>query len=242
MSQYRWLLLDADNTIFDFDASEAFALNQTMLHFGVTPTPELREGYHFVNVQYWAAFDRGEISQEDLATERFSLFLELWHLPGDGAAWNGYYREALASTSLLLPGAETACWRLASRYTLALTTNGISYTQRKRLEHSPLARYFGDRVFISGEMGCRKPDREYFDAVLNALGARTRRGECLVVGDSLTSDIRGAFNAKLDSAWIRPAGAKPGALHPTYEAETLTQLCRILEREQFSAPTNGSFS
>lgn len=237
MSRYHWLLLDADNTLFDFDGSEAFALNQTMVHFGVAPDSRLRDAYHFINVQYWTAFDNGEISQEDLVNERFSLFVETFGLPGDGKSWNDFYREALANTHLLLPGAERACRRLSDFYTLSLITNGVSYTQRKRLKASPLARYFEDRVFISGEMGCRKPDKEYFAAVLNALGARTRRGQCLVIGDSLSSDIRGAFNAKLDSVWIRPAGAQaPGIIQPTYQVSDLNALTQLLTSADLLAP------
>ena len=35
MTAYRWLLFDADNTLFDFDAAEEFALTRTLLYYGL---------------------------------------------------------------------------------------------------------------------------------------------------------------------------------------------------------------
>ena len=228
MNAYQWLLFDADNTLFDFDASEDYALTRTLLHFEVQATPEAKACYRQVNSSLWAAFERGEISQETILARRFADFLEAMGLQGESGKWDRYYTEALAHSSTLLPGAEALCRRAAQRYTLALITNGVPYIQRTRLAGSPLARYFGDRVFISGEMGCRKPEKAYFDKVLEALGARTQRGKVLVIGDSLSSDIRGAFNAQLDSVWLHWPSAKAGAIKPTYEVENLAQLAEFL--------------
>jgi len=77
-------------------------------------------------------------------------------------------------------------------------------------------------------MGCRKPEKAYFDRVIEAIGARTHRTQVLVVGDSLTSDIRGAFNARLDSLWLNRSGAQPGPVPPTYEVHTLAELGQVL--------------
>lgn len=228
MSNYRWLLMDADNTLFDFNAAQEFSLTRMLIHFGVEPTAPVKDSFKTINAALWNDYDRGEIAQADLPPERFRRFFAAQGIDGDVDAWCAFYREALAGCSTLLPGAEQTCHRLADHYTLALCTNGTSYIQRHRLEASPLARYFGDRIFISEEMGCHKPDKLFFETVVEQLGARTRRYQCLVIGDSLSSDIRGAFNARLDSVWIRPHGAKAGALKPTYETSNLADLVRLL--------------
>lgn len=228
MMSYRWLLLDADNTLFDFDAAEDYALSRTLVSHDVTPTPELKARYRIINSALWAAYDQGKISQEVIGPRRFQQFFEETGLSGDPVEWSQSFLRSLAGCPTLLPGAESLCRRLSGRYTLCLITNGISQVQRQRLKDSPLAPYFGDRVFISGEMGCRKPEKAYFDAVLEALGAKFQRSKALVIGDSLSSDIRGAFNARLDSVWLRRPGAKPGAMKPTYEVESLSQLSQLL--------------
>ncbi len=228
MTTYQWLLFDADNTLFDFDAAEEYALCRTLSHFGVQATDRIKNIYKKGNRALWDAFEQGKISQDRILAQRFTLFLEAAGLEGDGKAWNQFYMESLAGCSVLLPGAEDLCRRASQHYTLCLATNGVPFIQRSRLEHSPIARFFGDRVFISGEMGCRKPDKQFFETILTTLGAKNHRARVLVIGDSLSSDIRGAFNSQLDSVWLRWPSSQTGAVKPTYEVESLAQLGQLL--------------
>ena len=232
MSSYRWLLMDADNTLFDFNAAEEYAITRTLVHHGLPTDGEVKACYKAANAAVWAAFENGQLSQEALRIKRFELFLQAQHIEGDPRAWNDFYMDAMASCSTLLPGAEALCRNLSRRYILCLTTNGSAMAQRRRLNASPLARYFEDRVFISEEMGCHKPDKIYFDKVLEALGASKQKGQVLVIGDSLSSDIRGAFNARLDSVWLRWPSSKPGPIKATYEVENLAQLAQLLNAER----------
>lgn len=228
MTNYRWLLFDADDTLFDFHSAQDFSLTKTLVHFGLEPTPERKERFKTINAGLWAEFDRGNITQEALVVERYARFLAQEGVEGDPAAWNDYGLHALAENPVLIPGAERLCRSLSEKYTLALVTNGVSYVQRARLEASPLARYFGKRVYISGEMGCRKPEKRFFDLVLEDLGATKNRSQVLVIGDSLSSDITGAFNARLDSVWLHWPGVKAGVVRPTYEVDSLAQLSKLL--------------
>lgn len=233
MLNYRWLLFDADDTLFDFHSAQDFSLTKTMVHFGLEPTPERKDRFKAINAGLWADFDKGKISQEALVVERYARFLAQEGVEGDAAAWNDFGLHTLSENPVLLPGAERLCRNLSEKYTLALITNGVPYVQRARLEASPIARYFGDRVYISGEMGCRKPEKEYFDKVLAALGARTQRGKVLVIGDSLSSDIQGAFNSRLDSVWLHWPSARPGTLKPTYEVDNLAHLALLLSVDRY---------
>lgn len=228
MSGYQWLLFDADNTLFDFDAAQDFALTRTMVYHGMEPTAERKNHFKTINAALWAAFDRGEISQEALVVERYARFLAEENFPGDPEEWNDMGLRRLAESPTLLPGAEKLIYKLSQRYTLALITNGVAFVQRERLKRSPLGRYFGDRVFISGEMGCRKPETIFFEKVLTELGAIRQKGKVLVIGDSLSSDILGAFNARLDSLWYDRANAGVGVLKPTYRATTFADMEKIL--------------
>lgn len=226
MTEYRWLLFDADNTLFDFDAAEDFALTRTLTHYGLSADAGTKDCYREVNAALWAAFDRGELDQETLVVERFTRFLTVEGQAGDPAEWNRTYLDRLAEGSTLFPGAEALCRALAERYILALATNGVPLVQRRRLEVSPLAPLFGERVYISGELGHRKPERQYFEMVLAGLEATP--GETLVIGDSLSSDIQGAVNAGLDSVWLNFRGNAPGTVRPTYEVPGFGQLAGLL--------------
>lgn len=228
MNSYQWLLFDADNTLFDFDSAEEHTLTRTLLHFGQDAEKKVKQLYHRINDELWKRHEMGELSREQLSVRRFEILFQALNIQGDPVAWNDYYLQTLSQCATLLPGAESLCRRAAQKYTLALITNGAPFVQRRRLELSPLGQFFGDRVFISGEMGCRKPEKIYFEKVLDALGARNQRGKVLVIGDSLSSDIRGAFNAQLDSVWLHWPSAKAGAIKPTYEVENLAQLTEFL--------------
>ncbi len=228
MREYRWLLLDADNTLFDFDCAEQTALIRLLTHYGLPPTAELQDCYRSINSALWSAFDRGEITQEKLGLERFYRFFALLGITGDAQEWNQFYLNSLSDCPVLLPGAEELCRSLSGKYVLALATNGVPFVQRRRLENSPLVPFFGDRVFISGEMGCRKPEKIFYEKALSRLGASCQRDKVLAIGDSLSSDIQGAFNACLDSVWIRWSHSGSGPAAPTYEVENLTQLAKLL--------------
>lgn len=228
MMNYRWLLFDADDTLFDFHSAQDFSLTKTLVHFGLDPTPQRKQRFKTINAGLWADFDQGKITQEALVVERYARFLEQEGVEGDPATWNDYGLHALAENPLLIPGAERLCRNLSEKYTLALVTNGVDYVQRSRLEASPLARYFGDRVYISGEMGCRKPEKIFFEKALKDLGAERQSGKVLVIGDSLSSDIRGAFNARLDSLWFDRSGKGEGHPKPTYRATSFADMEKLL--------------
>ncbi len=108
-----------------------------------------------------------------------------------------------------------------------MITNGLSDVQRPRLEASPIGDYF-TAVTISDEIGIAKPDAGIFDASFAAMG-QPAKSDVLLIGDSLTSDIRGGVNYGIDTCWYNPAG-KPNAngLTPTYE---ICHLHEMLEEE-----------
>ena len=51
----------------------------------------------------------------------------------------------------------------------------------------------------------------------------------LIIGDSLTSDIRGGNNAGIDTLWYNPHHQENMAgVHVDYEADTLEKICEML--------------
>ena len=58
---------------------------------------------------------------------------------------------------------------------------------------SGMAQYF-DRVFISEQMGCKKPDKLFYDKVFAEIG-EDYRAQSIMIGDSLSSDMQGGRNA-----------------------------------------------
>ena len=228
MRRYDIVLLDADNTLFDFNAAEARALDAVLAEFGWPRDEETKQTYLEINHVLWSAFDRGEAEEGFLTVERFRRLGERLGRRADPAEMNRRYLDRLGACSLLLPGAEALCRTLrAAGCRLALATNGVARVQHARLAGSPLVPYL-ERLFISGEMGTRKPEPAFFRAALAAMGAEDM-DRCVMVGDGLGSDVKGALSVGLDVIWFAPGGADaPADRRPTHTARSLEEIGRII--------------
>jgi YjjG family noncanonical pyrimidine nucleotidase len=225
--KYPYLLFDADNTLFDFDAAEKNAHRQVCGKHRLAFTEEGYALYRRCNAQLWQDFDRGLCSKEFLLTERFRRYLSLSGETGDPEAMNRDHLRALGESAVLLPGAEAPCRRLAAGHELYLVTNAVESVQRARFERSAIRPYFRD-VFISEAIGCGKPSPAYFAYVLRAVPGLTAENG-LVIGDSLTSDIQGANNAGLACCWFNPKGLpRPDGLRIDYEVRTLEEIADLV--------------
>ena len=226
---YRWLLFDADGTLFDYDDAEGTALELTLAHFGHTMGPETRRLYRRLNGNLWQELEAGTVSAEALRYLRFERLFKALHLPVSSARQAGeHYLDELASHGQLLPGAEDVVRSCAGRARMAIITNGLADVQRRRLGGSPIADLF-ETITISDEVGVAKPDRRIIDLTLEALG-NPPRSQTLIIGDSLSSDIQGGINAGIDTCWLSPDGVEAPADGPqaTHTIKVLPELLKLI--------------
>ncbi|MFR8531450.1 MAG: HAD-IA family hydrolase, partial [Anaeromassilibacillus sp.] len=133
------------------------------------------------------------------------------------------YQEELGRGAFLLPGAEEVCAYCARFCDLYIVTNGVSRTQYSRLHDSGLDRYMKG-IFVSEDAGYQKPMKEYFDYVFARIPG-FQAEKTLIVGDSLSSDIRGGNNAGIDTCWYCPDGGQmPGDVRVNYTIRRLEEL------------------
>ncbi len=193
------IFLDLDDTLLDFHRAEAAALSKTLEQLGIPPTAETVARYSAINAQQWRLLEEGKFTRDEILTRRFDI----------------------------LPGAEALLNTLAPRYALYLVSNGTAAVQAGRIASAGIAPYFKN-IFISEEMGLHKPQREFFDACFAAIPG-FHREEALIIGDSLTSDIRGGNNAGIRTCWFNPQG-KPRmeGVHVDYEVSALSQIPPLL--------------
>ena len=223
----EFLLLDLDDTILDFHKAERIALSKTIRDFGVEPTEEVLNRYHLINKWHWEQLELGTMTRSQVLVGRFSqLFRELGVEVDAAACMKGYERN-LSIGHFFLPGAEEAVKRLHQRYRLFLVSNGTAVVQHSRLTSAGLYPWF-EKVFISQEIGYNKPDKAYFDRCFEQIPGFDPE-KALMVGDSLTSDIRGGINAGLKTVWVNPGHKDCGNIRPDYEIEGLCQLEALLE-------------
>lgn len=227
MSRYPYLLFDADDTLFDFSAANHNAFARVCDYCGLPYTEALYEHYESINAPLWQQLNRGEVTKEFLVVERFRRFLSEIGVDRDPAECNRIQLAGLGSSSVLFPEALEVAKTLARDHKLYIVTNAVASVQRVRLSASAIAPYITD-AFISEEAGAAKPSKTYFDYVFARIDGITPNN-CLVIGDSLTSDIQGAVNAGLPACWYNPRGAaRPADMAIDYEIRNLRELYDIV--------------
>lgn len=228
MPRYDYVLLDADMTLFDFARSEEEALREVLTDRGYPTDRETIALYLRINTALWDANARGEIDQDYLTVERFAAFMRVKGGSHDARQFNRDYQDSLGRHGHLLPGAEDFCRTLAGAgCKLAIVTNGLPAAQWGRFNASPLKGVI-PHMFVSMELGCQKPQAEYFDKVCAALSITDRR-RAVVVGDRLKTDVRGGLNAGIDTLWFNPAGSPPDPyIRPTYTVESYQEALEVL--------------
>ncbi len=239
--RYTKLFIDVDDTLLDFKMAEKESLRRTAEHFGIPFTSEFHQAYHEINISYWKLHEQGLIGKEEFLPQRFIDLLDRFgygHL--DGHAANTFYHNALCESAFMMPGAEELLKELSQYAEIWLVTNGDSDVQTGRLYGGPLMKYVKG-MFISDELGAPKPSKEFFDIVF---GTVPHTDDMLIIGDSLTSDIRGGENAAMDSCWFNPEGAENTTLiRPTYTVRTLEEIPAVVRGEWLrQAHEEGSYA
>ena len=211
--RYKAALFDNDDTLMDFQAGNRNAVNQLMDELGYHH-PRRYDQYEAVNLECWAALERGEMAQSQVRVERFRRLYARYPIPGDPVRSAERFAHLLGQQSILMPHALEVVRAIAAHMPVVVVTNGMTSIQRSRYARSPLKDVISGLV-ISEEAGVSKPRPEIFHRALSPLGIRP--GEALMIGDGINSDIRGANNAGIDACWLNPAGAPlPEGVHAEY--------------------------
>ena len=141
---------------------------------------------------------------------------------------NKIHLDTLATNTVLLPHALEVCRTLAQTHKLYIVTNAVAAVQKARLAASDIRPYITG-AFISEDAGASKPSKAYFDYVFSHIPGIAREN-CLLIGDSPSSDLRGANNYGIPCCWYNPQGlARPDGLRIDYEIRDLTELLPIAD-------------
>jgi len=227
MSRYKWIFLDFDDTLIDYDKCEASALANTFNHYQVKLDKSMVSIYRQINSGLWKELEEGKISSKSLRVERFKRLFYKFSLEINPTEASQVYLNFLGETNFLIPGALDFIKTLKESHRLAMITNGITDTQHGRIDSCHIRSYF-DAIIISGEIGQKKPDIAFFDIARKSCETPEVE-EILVIGDSLSSDIKGGNNAGIDTCWFNPGGNEnPGTADPTFTVSGYDEIYPII--------------
>lgn len=227
---YRFLLFDADGTLFDFDKTEQHAFRDTMEKFGVPYSAEQFELYRGINLGYWKMLEKGLITKEALLPKRYEDYLErIGRSDLSPEDLNETYLSRLGEYNFLFPQSLALCRKLSGKYILLLVTNGVYESQMKRFERSEIKPYFHEMI-VSEKIGFTKPDPRYFDHIFEKYSIQDK-AQSMIIGDSLSADIKGGRDYGIDTCYYNPSRMAVPAGTCTYEISRLEDLLGILGEE-----------
>ena len=229
MCKFKVVLWDVDGTLLDFAAAEKVAIRKCFEVFDLGEcTDEMIADYSVINKKYWERLERGEISKPEVLEGRFREFFGKYGIVDDVALqFNLEYQVRLGDTVCFHEHGLDVIKELKGKVLQYAVTNGTRIAQERKLKNSGLIELFDD-VFISDIVGFEKPDVRFCDAVFESIG-RYKNSEVLIVGDSLTSDIRGGQNAGIVTCWYNLKGITSGSEYQIdYEIKDLREVADIV--------------
>jgi len=222
--KYKWVLFDADETLFHFDAYQGLKL--MFSRFNVDFTLDDFEIYQKVNKPLWVDYQNGNITAKHLQTERFTAWSQ--KLKVSTETLNSGFLDAMAEICKPLDGAKELIEFLSSKVKMGIITNGFTQLQTVRLEKTGFKDVFSTLV-ISEQVGIAKPDIGIFQHAFNTMD-NPSKDEILMVGDNPHSDIQGGINASIDTCWLNVDKQEaPEGIKPTHEVHSLWQLLDMLK-------------
>ena len=230
MNKYKYILWDVDGTLLDFDYSQKISLYKCLERIGVKGTEQLNAVYTKINHKWWQNLELGKVTKEELLPGRFIEFFEECHIQcEDIEAFREQYQWELGVNYLPIEGALSVCEKLKDLgFHQYIVTNGVTSTQQMKLKLSGLDSYM-EGIFISEQIGSPKPNKEFFDACFLQIQKEHSSfslEETLIVGDSMSSDMKGGENAGIDTCYFTPDMKEMENV--TYQISKLTEIYAIL--------------
>ena len=228
--QFDWLLFDADDTLFDFPKAERGALKDVFRALDVAESEENLALYFDINRQLWLELERGGVTAAEVKVERFKrLFLELG-VEAEPAHWADEYLVKLADHGELLPGALELLEAVKGQgLPMAIVTNGMSLSQRKRIAAANLDQYF-EFLVISEEVGSAKPDEAIFAECWQQMDYSGDKARVLMIGDRIETDIIGGARFGFKTCWYNTDNkANNSQCSPDFEVSHLLDILPLVQ-------------
>ena len=228
---YKHIFFDLDHTLWDFDTNSKHTLWELFLKYKFPD--KLKNNFEAfykkfleVNFIYWEKYRTGQISKDQLRTERFPLIFNSFDFFDETIIQQvaADYVIYGPQKSGLIDFARELLDYLNRKYSLHIITNGFTEVQYIKMQSSGIFSSF-NQIITSENAGFKKPDTGIFNYALNSISANAN--QCLMIGDELHIDILGAKNAGIDQVYFNPKGLIHNQV-VSYEVRSLKEIFSII--------------
>ena len=223
----KTVLIDIDDTILDFTRSARAAILHSAKDMQIAFTEDMLEHYFQLNVMLWEDYENGEIKREDIFKQRFPRVFAEFNINADGLEFENKFQKYFQYEYVFVDGAKEILEYLAPKYDLYIVSNSTYKMQYCRLTTAGVCDYF-KKIFVSDKIGHQKPTKEFFDCCFEQI-PNFNPEETIIIGDSLTSDIKGGIMAGIKTCWLNTKDIKElRTIKPDYEIFSLEEIKNIL--------------
>ena len=232
--KYKDLFVDFDDTLYDTYGNAVIALKETFDAFHLEryfSNPKVfYDAYWAANIDLWGRYSKGEITRPFLIVERFRRPLSV----GEGLPvteqlcleMSDKFLDFCSCKPGVVEGAhELMDYLKQNGYRMHMCSNGFHEVQYKKLQSCGLYGMF-DTIILSEDAGSNKPAQQFFDYAFEV--SKAPKASTLMIGDNFNTDILGAKQAGLDTAFFNRFPDYPAPEPVTFEVTSLHQLMKIL--------------
>lgn len=241
MKKYKILLFDLDDTLVDDEANIRHAIKKLLEEYNY-PSEEK-------NIKEWLDFDknywinRGKDSSDtpieltkkdrknDLATwvrsRRFLIYFDNNISWDEAVNLNNKYTKYLMENIIPVDYAHEVISKLSKKYKVMIITNSPTDVAIKKIDGIRCSNLI-ENIYSAEQFGLSKPKIEYMNEVKSNIN-NFNNDDYLIIGDSLSADIKLGMNSNIDTCWINFNNEELEENYkPTYIVNKLENLLDIL--------------
>ncbi|MDX8045244.1 HAD family hydrolase [Gracilibacillus sp. S3-1-1] len=227
------IIFDVDDTLYD----QLLPFQKTVHLLIDASFPEAEMGAFYKTSRKYSdeVFEKhmnGEITGLELQTYRIMKACEDYQIKlsyEDAVRFQEVYLQEQRKIQLFHPMKHLLEQLAKQNIRLAVLTNGELNHQMMKVEQLGLTNWIpAEHIFVSGDVGCSKPDIQVFEHLENKLNLE--KEQTLYIGDSYHHDVIGAKNAGWQVAWLnhRNRELPEHRLKPDYIAEKPDDILSIV--------------
>lgn len=219
------VLIDIDDTIFDFEKCSKNSFLKTLEKFNIKFKEEDFSYFNRVNDILWTKQKLGEINIKEVFIKRDYLMGKYFNIDIEKGLFNDLFVKFLYDEIEMVDGIEDLLLYLSDKYKIFTASNGVYDMQVNRIKKSNLSKYF-TAIFVSDKIGYEKPDKRFFQKIMDI--TKYSNDDLIMIGDSMKSDIIGAKNSKIKSIYFNKENKKISDKNFTYQVKNLSEIKKIL--------------
>lgn len=235
INMIKYLVFDVDNTLLDFNMSLFRAEKAIADRFGIQFTEDyFTKTAEMIDAE-WEAYQMSDTSDPAIQNDwhrRYRSFLlhhyealaKRYGIACDPRDLLAIHFKSISEMHHTMEKETLDIYAaLSRRFRNVLASNSVHEITGR---FSPFIPYTC-KVFISDDIKAIKPGIMFFEAVTSGLSCAP--AECLMIGDSVSDDMKGAKAAGFRACWYRRGKDRLECAYADYCIDSITELPELLE-------------